>query len=163
DLTDPSGPLVVGSERFREKLANLVQAIKGVLEEMRQRAPKVYVALPGAAGESNDVLSQKAEALLEELSQAGYARSTEGHPGFYRAQELQDEIRASLLSVHMVADSTDTLVRRQIDAALRAGVPMLVWLTGAARDAKPEWVVNTVPAANREYSVETFTTFCDRV
>jgi hypothetical protein len=165
NLCDAGGPLKVGSEPFRQELGKLVQALKGLLETMRKKAPKVYVSLPSAGREddSNTFISKKTEELLQNLSQWGYARTTEFHPGFYRDADLEEEIRASLLSVHLVFDVSDPLTRRQIEATLRAGVPMLVWLAESARGDRAGWIAEKVPGKNREYSEDAFPDFCDRV
>jgi hypothetical protein len=164
-LFNTAGPLAIGSDAFHAEFASLVQAVKSLLEGMRQQFPKVYVALGGASGDPELVtfITKTTANLLEELSQAGYARTTEIHPGFYSDQQLEQEIGEAMLSIHPVTDPSDLLTRRQIEAACRTGVPVLVWLAPSALGPDSAWIRKTVPGPRREYSTCAFSTFCERV
>jgi hypothetical protein len=165
-LANNNGPLVIGSDPFRDQFIRVVQAVKALLEGMRREFPKVYVALNGPSGNPDlDARITKATVkLLEDLSQAGYARTTEIHPGFYSSDaDIEDEIHTAKVSVHLVGQPSDPLARRQIEAACRANVPVLVWLAEDAREQDAEWIRKTIPAPGREYSTAAFEVFCDRV
>jgi hypothetical protein len=165
-LATPAGPLTIGSDAFRSEFVKLVSAVKTLLERLRQQFPKVYVALTGAGADPKAAASvaKEIEGLLEDLSHAGYARTTEIHPGFYSDFQLEHEIRGAKASVHLVADPFDPLTRRQIEAACRADVPVLVWLAPpAAQGSGLEWIRRTVHGRQREYSTGPFSTFCERV
>jgi hypothetical protein len=161
-LCGPHGPLPQGSTEFQAEFQRLVDSLTATLKLLRNQAPKVYVSLPDNAA-PDDTLSKHTIKLLEDLSTAGYARTSEVHPAHWGDTQLEDEIRTARLSVHLVADPTDALTRRQIEAALRAGVPVEVWLSESARTSASDWVRNRVPGPGREYSEDTFTAFCRRV
>ena len=164
-LFDAAGPLTPGADPFRDEFARLVRGIKGLLETMRQQFPKVYVALTGT-GRNPEVValaSKLTASLLEDLSQVGYARTTEIHPGFYNDLQLENEIREAQASVHLVIDPADPLTRKQIELACLVGVPVLVWIAPSAQGADGEWIKQMVPGKGREYSTAPYSTFCERV
>lgn len=144
------------------EMGKLAAALKELLTAMREQFPPVYVALPVEPGSD---AGQKTLEILNALSTAGYRRTSETHPLHLRdSQELQEEIRSGLLSVHVVDDPGDDLALRQIRAAAGAGKPMLVWLSDTARRSPAaDEIYRIVPGKGREVSAAFFSEFRERV
>ena len=130
DLSKEGEPLSFEDDAFRQPLQKLVGALVELLKTMRDESPAVYVSLPRISGAD---MTLKTLELLEDLSQAGYRRTSEIHPHHRTNSELEQEIRNALLSVHLVKDPGGSPTVSQIEAAKRAGVPRAVWLSESAR------------------------------
>jgi hypothetical protein len=122
DFTRGGDPVPFGSVDFGVEMGKLVSALAELLTAMRKQFPSVYVSLPVEPGRA---AGQKTIEMLNALSSAGYCRTSEDHPLQVNSDQLQEDIRGGLLSVHVVDDPVDALSLRQIRAAAGAGKPMV--------------------------------------
>lgn len=154
-------PPAFGAGAFKAEMEKLATALADLLKAMRKQFPAVYVSLPD---ETKNEPRQNTIDMLEGLSRAGYGRTSERHPGGLADQALAEEIRGALLSVHIVDDPASGLTGRQVQAALGAGRPMLVWLSETARrSAGADGIRRAVAGRGLECCEGLFSEFRDRV
>ena len=161
DFSSGGVPLAFGSDAFKAQMEKLALALANLLTAMRERFPAAYVSLPI---ETENEAGQNTKGMLESLSRAGYRRTSERHPGGLTDPALAEEIRGALLSVHIVDDPASGLTSRQVQAALGAGKPMLVWLSETARrSAGADGIRKAVAGRGLECCEGLFSEFQDRV
>ncbi len=158
NLSSEGGALAGNSQ----ELIRLTQGIKTILELMRSESPKVFVSFPGTHTEANLRATGNVQEILEDLSQAGYARTSEVQPDFLSDEELEDEVRQAELAIHIIADASDPLTVRQIEAAIRVRAKLLVWFRDGGGSGAEE-LKTRITACRGQYSTEVFTAFMDRV
>jgi hypothetical protein len=125
--------LVPGSEVFKQRIAQAAGSIVALLRALRRKRQRVYVASPP------DDLIEPWKDLKLELHKTGFDVRPEGlrRPP-YEDDFLADEMKGSVLAVHLLGARYDAFAVEQIELAAELGIQSLFWVSKETREQADE-------------------------
>lgn len=123
-------PLAFSSGEFSDRIRKAAQGIAATLRAMRRLREKVYVASPA------DDMDATWKELRAELRHQGYVVGPEGKLSRGITTEfIKEEIKGSVLNIHLLGSEYHPLTERQIELCAEAGQRMAIWIKKGAEES----------------------------